>query len=125
MLLPAAVAAADKLDATVVDMRWVKPLDEARVLELAGSHALLVTVEDNAIAGGAGAGVSELLQREGLATPVLNLGLPDRFVDHGKREEQLAWVGLDADGVLAAIQKRLTQLNAGRVPLEVSGGPTL
>jgi len=123
VLLPAAMAAAEKLDATVIDMRWVKPLDEARVRELAASHELLVTLEDNSVAGGAGAGVGELLQREGQLTPVLNLGLPDTFVDHGKREEQLAWVGLDADGVLAAIQKRLTQLNAGRVPLEVSGAP--
>ncbi len=123
VLLPAALAAGEKLDATVIDMRWVKPLDEARVLELARSHELLVTLEDNVIAGGAGAAVNELLVREGLATPVLNLGLPDRFVDHGKREEQLAWVGLDADGVLAAIQKRLTALNAGQVPLEVTQPP--
>jgi len=114
VLLPAAMAAADKLDATVIDMRWVKPLDEARVLELAHSCELLVTLEDNAIAGGAGSAVNELLQRQALTTPVLNLGLPDTYVDHGKREEQLAWVGLDAAGVLAAIQKRLTALNAGR-----------
>jgi 1-deoxy-D-xylulose-5-phosphate synthase len=110
VLLPAALEAAQKIDATVVDMRWVKPLDEARVLELAASCELLVTLEDNAIAGGAGAAVNELLQRECVVMPVLNLGLPDAYVDHGKREEQLAWVGLDAAGVLAAIQKRLTRL---------------
>lgn len=120
VLLPAALAAAEKLDATVVDMRWVKPLDEARVLALAACSDLLVTLEDNAIAGGAGAAVNELLQRENIVMPVLNLGLPDRFVDHGKREEQLAWVGLDADGVLASIQKRLVALNAGTVALEVA-----
>ena len=113
VLLPAALAAAEKLDATAVDMRWVKPLDEARVLALASSCELLVTLEDNAIAGGAGAAVNELLQRECVVMPVLNLGLPDAYVDHGKREEQLAWVGLDAAGVLAAIQKRLTGLGLG------------
>jgi 1-deoxy-D-xylulose-5-phosphate synthase len=120
VLLPAALAAAEKLDATVVDMRWVKPLDEARVLALAESCELLVTLEDNAIAGGAGAAVNELLQRQAIVMPVLNLGLPDRFVDHGKREEQLAWVGLDAQGVLAAIQQRLTVLNAGQNSLQVA-----
>ena len=113
VLLPAALAAAEKIDATVVDMRWVKPLDEARVLELAASCELLVTLEDNVIAGGAGAAVNELLQRECVVMPVLNLGLPDAYVGHGKREEQLAWVGLDSAGVLAAIQKRLTRLGLG------------
>ena len=70
-------------------------------------------------AGGAGAAVNELLLRECKSTPVLNLGLPDDFVEHGKRDEQLAWVGLDADGILAAIQKRLTRLNEGKPVLEV------
>jgi len=119
-LLPAAMAAAEKLDAAVVDMRWVKPLDEARVLALAGECELIVTLEDNAIAGGAGSAVNEFLQRQLAAVPILNLGLPDRFVDHGKREEQLAWVGLDADGVLASIRKRLAALNRGNVTLEVA-----
>jgi 1-deoxy-D-xylulose-5-phosphate synthase len=117
VLLPAALAAAEKLDATVVDMRWVKPIDEARVLELAQNSDLIVTLEDNVVAGGAGAGVIELLQREGIVLPVLNLGLPDEFVEHGKREEQLAWVGLDADGVLASIQKYMSKLNAGKPAL--------
>ena len=121
VLLPAAMEAAEKLDATVVDMRWVKPLDAARVLELAGNHELLVTLEDNSVAGGAGAAVNECLQREAVLVPVLNLGLPDNFVDHGKREEQLSWVGLDADGVLASIQKRLTLMNEGKARLGVAG----
>jgi 1-deoxy-D-xylulose-5-phosphate synthase len=120
VLLQAALEAAETLDATVVDMRWVKPLDEARVLELARSHDLLVTLEDNAIAGGAGAAVNECLQREALLAPVLNLGLPDSFVEHGKREEQLAWAGLDTDGVLASIRKRLTLMNEGKAPLGVA-----
>ncbi|MCZ6830671.1 MAG: 1-deoxy-D-xylulose-5-phosphate synthase, partial [Gammaproteobacteria bacterium] len=80
----------------------------------------LVTLEDNVVAGGAGAAVLECLQREAVLVPVLNLGLPDTFVDHGKREEQLAWVGLDADGVLASIQKRLTSMNEGKAPLGVA-----
>lgn len=121
VLLPAAIEAAEKLDATVVDMRWVKPLDEARVLELATQHELLVTLEDNAVAGGAGAAVIECLQREAVQVAVLNLGLPDHFVDHGKREEQLAWVGLDADGILASIRKRLALMHEGITRLGVAG----
>ena len=119
VLLPAAREAAKRLDASLVDMRWVKPLDETRVLQLAGEHKLLVTLEENVIAGGAGAAVNELLAREHCSTPVLNLGLPDRFVEHGKREQQLARVGLDAAGVLAAIQKRLLRLHSGKPVLEV------
>ncbi len=107
VLLPQALEAGSRLDATVYDMRWVKPLDEARILELAGSHELIVTVEDNAIAGGVGSAVNELLIRENSHVRLLNLGLPDRFVDHGKRELQLEWVGLDADGIYQAISKRL------------------
>jgi 1-deoxy-D-xylulose-5-phosphate synthase len=120
VLLPAALEAAEKLDATLVDMRWVKPLDEKKVLELASTHELLVSLEDNAVAGGAGAAVNECLQRESVLVSVLNLGLPDTFVDHGKREEQLARVGLDADGVLASIQKRLTHMNEGKARLGVA-----
>ncbi len=120
VLLPNAAEAAEKLNATVVDMRWVKPMDEQRVLELVQSHDLIVTLEDNAIAGGAGAAVNELLHAASKPTPVLNLGLPDEYVEHGKREEQLAWVGLDSDGILAAIQKKLTRLKGGRPPLEIT-----
>ena len=112
VLLPAALEAGEALDAAVADMRWVKPLDEERLRALAAGHCLLVTVEDNAIAGGAGSAVNEFLQREGLSAPVLNLGLPDRFVDHGKRAEQLAWVGLDAAGIRAAIEERLAAMEA-------------
>jgi 1-deoxy-D-xylulose-5-phosphate synthase len=119
VLLPAALQAAEKLNATVIDMRWVKPLDVNRVLDLAETHQLLVTLEDNSVAGGAGASVAECLAQASLTVGLLNLGLPDRFVEHGKREDQLASVGLDTDGVLSAIQKRLTQMNDGTVPLEV------
>jgi 1-deoxy-D-xylulose-5-phosphate synthase len=102
-LLTEARKAADALDATLVDMRWVKPMDEEMVLNLANSHSLLVTVEENAVAGGAGSGVNEVLAREGIPVPTLNLGLADSFVEHGSPEEQKAWCGLDATN----IQKRI------------------
>jgi 1-deoxy-D-xylulose-5-phosphate synthase len=106
-LLPAALDAANTLGATLVDMRWVKPMDEARVLELAASHALLVTVEENAIAGGCGAAVSELLSSSGSTTPVLMLGLPDNFVEHGEHSAQLASLGLNSGGILDSISTRI------------------
>ncbi len=114
MVQPARLAA-DALGATLVDMRFVKPLDEAVILEMAARHALLVTVEENAIMGGAGSGVSELLALHGLSMPVLHLGLPDEFIEHGKPSELLHEVGLDADGILAQVKARL-QLLARTVP---------
>ncbi|WP_028081351.1 1-deoxy-D-xylulose-5-phosphate synthase [Solimonas soli] len=102
-----ALEAADILDAVVADMRFVKPLDAELILELANENDLLVTLEDNARLGGAGSGVNEVLLAQHHLVPVLNLGLPDHFVEHGTREELLAQVGLDAAGVLRAIQKRL------------------
>jgi 1-deoxy-D-xylulose-5-phosphate synthase len=105
MLTPA-LAAAEDLDATVANMRFVKPLDEALALELARSHDLLVTVEENVVMGGAGSAVVECLQRAGVTTPVLQLGLPDRFIDHGNPAHMLAACGLDAAGLAAAIQAR-------------------
>ena len=105
-LLGPVMEAAETLDATVVDMRFVKPLDEKRVEALADAHRLLVTVEENAVAGGAGSAVNEHLHRTGRCTPVLNLGLPDRFVEHGSREALLAECGLDARGIIAAVRDR-------------------
>ncbi|MEI8574944.1 1-deoxy-D-xylulose-5-phosphate synthase, partial [Methylomonas sp. WH-1] len=90
--------------ATVVNMRFVKPLDEALILELAKSHDVIVTVEENVIAGGAGSAVNEFLQAQNILMPVLNIGLPDRFVEQGSREELLALCGLDTKGILAKIQ---------------------
>jgi 1-deoxy-D-xylulose-5-phosphate synthase len=98
--------AAGAIDATLVNMRFVKPLDEALLLDLASSHAAFVTVEDNAIAGGAGSGVAECLAAHGLAIPVLQLGLDDRFLDHGSREELLAQASLDAPSIESAIRAR-------------------
>ncbi len=106
-MVATALEAADILDAVVADMRFVKPLDEALIVEFAKTCDLLVTLEDNVIAGGAGSGVNELLLARHLQIPVLNLGLPDRFVAHGSRDELLAQCGLDTAGVLRAIQKRM------------------
>ncbi|MGB4342030.1 MAG: 1-deoxy-D-xylulose-5-phosphate synthase [Moraxellaceae bacterium] len=108
-MLAAALKAADALNATVVDMRFVKPLDEALVRELAASHDLLVTVEEHAVMGGAGSAVNEFLAAEGLVKAVLNIGIADAFIEHATHGEMLAACGLDAAGVEAAIRQRLLQ----------------
>ncbi|MBG4633898.1 1-deoxy-D-xylulose-5-phosphate synthase [Pseudomonas aeruginosa] len=105
--LAEAMKVAESLDATVVDMRFVKPLDEALVRELAGSHELLVTIEENAGMGGAGSAVGEFLASEGLEVPLLQLGLPDYYVEHAKPSEMLAECGLDAAGIEKAVRQRL------------------
>ncbi len=99
--------AAGALDASVADMRFVKPLDEELVLAFAARHKLLVTTEENTLAGGAGAAVSELLAARGIVMPVLHIALPDRFLDHGKPQDMLKDVGLDAAGIEASIRARL------------------
>lgn len=109
-LLKNAAVSAEELNATLVDMRFVKPLDEALIRELAGSHQLLVTLEENVVKGGAGSGVNEFLESADLMVPVLNLGLPDRFLGHGKVEEMLADCGLDSSGITAAIISKLESL---------------
>jgi len=108
--LAEALKVAEKIDATVVDMRFVKPLDEALVREMAASHDLLVTIEENAIMGGAGAAVSEYLARENILKSVLHLGLPDSYVEHAKPAQMLAECGLDADGIEASITARLAKI---------------
>jgi len=109
-LLAQALAAAETLDATGADMRFVKPLDEDLVLDLAARHELLVTVEENAVAGGAGSGAGELLARWGVVRPLLHLGLPDRFVEHGDHATLLARCGLDAAGIATGIEAALARL---------------
>ena len=104
----AALEAADTLDATVINMRFVKPLDEAAILSAAGNHELLVTVEEHALAGGAGSAVNEVLVAHACRCPILNLGIPDRFIEHGSHEWQLAECGLDADGIRRAIAAAMT-----------------
>jgi 1-deoxy-D-xylulose-5-phosphate synthase len=104
-LLPAAMAAADDLDATVVDMRFIKPLDADAVLRLALKSRALVTLEENVVAGGAGSAVSELLATAGVLVPMLNIGIPDHFIEHGSREDCLVAAGLDG----AAVRRRIAE----------------
>ncbi len=107
MLTPS-LAAAEELDATVANMRFVKPLDVDLIIQLANSHDLIVTVEENAVMGGAGSAVAEALQAIRKNSKVLCLGLPDAFIEHGVHETMLAECGLDAKGIRAAIEKQLT-----------------
>ncbi|MFV8819260.1 1-deoxy-D-xylulose-5-phosphate synthase [Haliea sp. E17] len=116
-LLPAAREAAEQLGATLLDMRWVKPLDEAAVLEAAANHELLVTVEENVVAGGAGSAINELLNHEyplsnaegasHQAPAIINLGIPDAFIEHGSHSGLLTEAGLDTDGIIAAVNRRI------------------
>ncbi|HEU5468139.1 MAG TPA: 1-deoxy-D-xylulose-5-phosphate synthase [Steroidobacteraceae bacterium] len=104
-MVEAARPAAEALDATLVNMRFVKPLDESLVAEVAASHRAIVTLEENAVAGGAGSAVLEVLQRIGSTVPVLQIGVPDAFVEHGTREDNLAAAALDAASVRASIER--------------------
>jgi 1-deoxy-D-xylulose-5-phosphate synthase len=106
-LVRPALDAAEDLDATVADMRFVKPLDADLIAELAATHRLLVTVEENAVSGGAGSAVAEALAERSMLTPLLHLGLPDRFIDHGDQAQLLESVGLDRAGIAAAVRARL------------------
>jgi 1-deoxy-D-xylulose-5-phosphate synthase len=106
-LLKQALEAAEDVDATVADMRFVKPVDVELVAELAATHRLLVTVEENAVSGGAGSAVAEALAERAIRAPVLHLGLPDHFIDHGDQVQLLASVGLDRSGIVAAVRARL------------------
>jgi 1-deoxy-D-xylulose-5-phosphate synthase len=105
-LLYPALKAAESLKATVVNMRWVKPLDTAMLLDVARTHARVVTVEEGAIMGGAGSAVAEALHAAGVKVELLQLGLPDVFIDHGDPVKLLAMQGLDASGIEAAIRRR-------------------
>ncbi|KRG83197.1 1-deoxy-D-xylulose-5-phosphate synthase [Stenotrophomonas daejeonensis] len=121
----ATVAAAEQvgreLGLSVVNMRFVKPLDKALLLELARSHDAFVTIEDNVVAGGAGSGVAELLGAEAIVMPVLHLGLPDSFQHHASREDLLAEAGIDASGIRAAILKRWPDVHGSNAPLSATG----
>ena len=101
--LAAALEVGEELDLSVANMRFVKPLDEALVLQLADGHDLLVTIEENAVQGGAGSAVNECLARAHRVVPILNLGLPDRYIGHGSPAEQMRECGLDADGIRRAV----------------------
>ena len=110
-LLDMALKAGESLDASVADMRFIKPLDESLIDELASRHELLVTLEDNALMGGAGSAVNEYLASRGMTIPILNLGLPDQFLNHGTRDELLASVGLSAAGIERSIADRLALIS--------------
>jgi 1-deoxy-D-xylulose-5-phosphate synthase len=105
-MLSPALAAAEQIDATVVNMRFVKPLDVELCIRLARTHEGLVTIEENVVAGGAGSAVAEALAVRGIAVPLLQLGLPDAFIDQGDPASQLAHCGLDAKGIAASIAAR-------------------
>ena len=113
-MLQPALAAGAELNATVANMRFVKPIDRELAYRLAASHDLLVTIEENVVAGGAGAAVAEALAADGVSIPMLHLGLPDAFVEHGDPQLLLADCGLDAPGIARAIRERMPQ--AGRRP---------
>jgi 1-deoxy-D-xylulose-5-phosphate synthase len=109
-LLYPALEAAERLNATVVNMRWVKPLDTELLLHVAAAHDALVTLEEGAIMGGAGSAVTEALAAAGVVKPILQLGLPDHFVQHGDQKQLLALEGLDAAGIEAAVRQRFAEL---------------
>ncbi len=119
------VAAAEQvgreLGLSVVNMRFIKPLDRELVLAMANQHDALVTIEDNVVAGGAGSAVAELLNAEDVLRPILHLGLPDAFQHHASREDLLAEAGIDAAGIRAALLRRWPQLAAGNPPLSAAG----
>ncbi|HZY20437.1 MAG TPA: 1-deoxy-D-xylulose-5-phosphate synthase [Ramlibacter sp.] len=119
-LLHPALQAAERLDATVVNMRWAKPLDTELLLQVARTHAALVTVEEGCIAGGAGSAVAEALHAAGLERPLLQLGLPDLFIEHGDPAKLLSLEGLDAAGIERSVRERFADL-VPRPTLKVVG----
>jgi len=112
---------ANRLDATLINMRFIKPIDEDVVLSVAARHRALVTVEENAVAGGAGSAVAELLASDGVQVPLLQLGIPDRFIEHGSRETCLAAAGLDAAGLSSSIERWWTLQSRERIRSASSG----
>jgi 1-deoxy-D-xylulose-5-phosphate synthase len=120
-LLHPALAAAERLGASVANMRWAKPIDVALLRELAHSHEALVTLEEGCVMGGAGSAVLEALQADGLQLPVLQLGLPDQFVEHGDPAKLLAMLGLDAAGIERSVRERFSSLLDGASRLKTVG----
>ncbi|MBK0026516.1 1-deoxy-D-xylulose-5-phosphate synthase [Stenotrophomonas sp. S48] len=118
--VPAAEQVGRELGLSVVNMRFIKPLDRELVLAMAAQHEGLVTIEDNVVAGGAGSAVGELLNAENVLRPILHLGLPDAFQHHASREDLLAEAGIDAAGIRAAVLKRWPQLANGAAPLSAA-----
>ncbi|MDE2049993.1 MAG: 1-deoxy-D-xylulose-5-phosphate synthase [Gammaproteobacteria bacterium] len=104
-MLEPATRIAERLDATLVNMRFVKPLDESLILDLAGRHRAFITLEENAVQGGAGSAIAELLAAEGVSLPLLQIGIPDRFIEHGSRDSCLTAAGLDAQSLNATVER--------------------
>ena len=119
-LLYPALEAADALDASVVNMRWAKPLDIELLLQVAGQHDALVTIEEGSVLGGAGSAVGEALQAAGLAKPILHLGLPDQFIEHGDPARLLSAIGLDATGIARSVRDRFGTLLAVKPALKAA-----
>ncbi len=118
-LLHEAVPVAEELNATLIDMRFVKPLDESLLLELADSTSLFVSLEENSIMGGAGSAVLEFLQQQNIFTPVLQLGLPDRYIEHGKQQDMRSECGLDSSGIRQAIEQKCEQLDLPPIAISI------
>ena len=123
-LLDNALQAAEELDATVANMRFVKPMDKELVTELTKSHELLVTIEEGCIAGGAGAGVLEYVQQQALNTPVLNLGIPDSYIEAARHSEQLAECGLNKDGIIRSVAERLNRTPVQAIAVDMASRKT-
>lgn len=115
-ILGQALQAAEALNATVANMRFIKPLDYKLIEQLVASHELLVTIEEGCVAGGAGSAVQEYLQQQGIVKPVLYLGIPDRYIEAAHHNEQLAECGLDANGIIESVQQRMTLLQLVSMP---------
>ncbi|HEY6926274.1 MAG TPA: 1-deoxy-D-xylulose-5-phosphate synthase [Steroidobacteraceae bacterium] len=121
-LLDSAQKIAERLDATVVNMRFIKPMDEDLVISLAERHRAIITIEENATIGGAGSAVGELLASEGLLIPILQLGIPDRFIEHGSRDSCLVAAGLDAAGLTSSIERWWAMQTRERERIRSAGG---
>ena len=104
-MVPFCERIAEKLDATLVNLRFIKPLDEELIVRIGATHRAIVTVEENVVAGGAGSAIAECLAAHGHSTATLNLGIPDRFIEHGSREDCLAAAGLDVQSLETAITR--------------------
>jgi 1-deoxy-D-xylulose-5-phosphate synthase len=121
-LLEPALKIAERLDATIVNMRWIKPLDDDLVIAVASRHRAIITIEENAAIGGAGSAVGELLASEGLLIPLLQLGIPDRFIEHGSRDSCLVAAGLDAAGLTSSIERWWALQTRERERIRSAGG---
>jgi len=121
-LLDPAQKIAERLDATLINMRFVKPLDEDLVISVAARHRAIVTIEENATIGGAGSAVAELLAQEGVLIPILQLGIPDRFIEHGSRDSCLVAAGLDAVGLASSIERWWAMQTRERERIRSAGG---